>query len=52
MAEMISDRYFSRDRVRISFNKVVWPEALIPVLRRFMKAVFFLREESREGAAL
>ena len=34
----------------ISFRSVDCPVALIPVRKRFMKAVFFFREESREVA--
>jgi hypothetical protein len=45
---MISDRYLWSERVRISVRKVESAEALIPVRRRLMKAVFFLRAESRD----
>ena len=50
VAEMISERYFSSDRVLISLRRVAWPVALIPVRSRLMKAVFFLRDESSEEA--
>lgn len=45
---MISDRYLWRERVRMSVRKVGRAEALVPVRRRLMKAVFFLRAESRD----
>lgn len=45
---MISDRYLWRDKVRMSDKKVDREEALIPVRRRLIKAVFFLRAESRD----
>jgi hypothetical protein len=49
VAEMISDRYFCRERVLISLRKVLRAEAAMPVRSRLMKAVFFLREESSEA---
>jgi hypothetical protein len=49
VAEMISDRYFWRERVLISLRKVLRAEAAMPVRSRLMKAVFFLREESSEA---
>lgn len=45
---MISERYLWSDRVRMSARKVGWAEALIPVRRRLMKAVFFFSAESRD----
>jgi hypothetical protein len=47
---MISERYFWRDRVRISARKVSWAAEERPVLRRLINAVFFLSDESRELA--
>ena len=47
---MISERYFSRDKDLISLRSVDWPVALIPVRSLFMKAVFFLSDESSEAA--
>lgn len=40
--------YFCSDSVRTSVRKPVRAVEVIPVRRRLMKAVFFLREESRE----
>lgn len=45
---MISDRYLWSERVRMSDRNVDCAEALIPVRRRLMKAVFFFRAESRD----
>lgn len=45
---MISDKYLWRERVRISDRKVESAEAVIPVRRRFMKAVFFFKAESND----
>lgn len=45
---MISERYLWRERVRISDRKVERAEALIPIRRRLMKAVFFFSAESRD----
>jgi hypothetical protein len=50
VAEMISERYFWRDNVRISDRKVSCAADDNPVLRRLINAVFFLSDESRESA--
>lgn len=45
---MISERYLCRLSVRISCRKVLRVGAVIAVRKRFMKAVFFFRDESRD----
>lgn len=45
---MTSDRYLCKDKERISCRKVLELAAVIAVLSRLMKAVFFFRDESRE----
>lgn len=45
---MISDKYLCSDRVRISERKVESAEAVIPVRRRLIKAVFFFNAESSD----
>ena len=45
---MISERYLWSERVRMSARKVERAEALIPVRRRLMKAVFFFSAESSD----
>lgn len=47
-AEMISERYLERERVRISWMNVLDVEPTMAVRRRRMNAVFFFREDSRE----
>lgn len=44
---MISERYLWRLKVRISWRNVLRVAAVMAVRRRLMKAVFFLRDESR-----
>ena len=45
---MTSERYFCSDRERISWRKVVVLAGVMAVRSRFMNAVFFFRDESRE----
>ena len=45
---MTSDRYFCKDKERVSCRKVDVLDAVIAVRRRLMKAVFFLSDESSE----
>lgn len=45
---MTSERYLWRESDRVSWRKVLVPEAVSAVRKRLMKAVFFLSEVSRE----
>lgn len=47
-AEIISDRYLCKLRVRISCTKVLREVDVMPVRSLLMNAVFFLRAESSE----